>query len=506
MKKSHIAIHVLSIFCFFILSACSSSSSGTASIQTGTLSVGLTDATTTDYQAVYITVKEVKVSKSLESEDAAETDTSWVMVAEPNATYNLLELINGVIQQLGLSDLEAGQYNQMRLVLGTQQDNSLNIKGESHPFPNYIIYGIDEDVYEYFELVVPSGFQSGLKIVSGFTVDGNETTNIVLDFNVLKSIVQAGADGKWLLKPTVKAFSQEESSSIHGIVYTQTDDGDLPLEGAIVSAQTTTEGAENQIVTASSTVTNELGEYVLLANAGKYQVVAVMPQYQTAMAEVIVSTNSTAEQDFNMTSAEGIGTIYGDVTILNAAENQSVTINILEKQDDDSVVEVASTSVANGGTYYFDLPPGVYSMVAIFTVNDEEMTLEANEAFEIINGTVIEFDILFENVEDEDNKTAGDDDSSDTETPEKVTICHKGRTITISSSALQAHLNHGDTEGACGDTIDDDDADTGKQQKVTICHKGRQITVSESSLQAHLKHGDTIGECGGEQDNDEDDE
>ncbi|EDN67387.1 secreted protein [Beggiatoa sp. PS] len=32
----------------------------------------------------------------------------------------------------------------------------------------------------------------------------------------------------------------------------------------------------------------------------------------------------------------------------------------------------------------------------------------------------------------------------------KVTICHKGKnTLTISSSAVQAHLNHGDAMGAC---------------------------------------------------------
>jgi Na+/glutamate symporter len=32
---------------------------------------------------------------------------------------------------------------------------------------------------------------------------------------------------------------------------------------------------------------------------------------------------------------------------------------------------------------------------------------------------------------------------------EKVTICHKGQTLTVSKSALNAHLNHGDTLGPC---------------------------------------------------------
>ena len=31
----------------------------------------------------------------------------------------------------------------------------------------------------------------------------------------------------------------------------------------------------------------------------------------------------------------------------------------------------------------------------------------------------------------------------------KVTICHKGKEITVSINALGGHLGHGDTEGAC---------------------------------------------------------
>lgn len=32
---------------------------------------------------------------------------------------------------------------------------------------------------------------------------------------------------------------------------------------------------------------------------------------------------------------------------------------------------------------------------------------------------------------------------------EKVAICHKGKTLTVASPAVSAHLNHGDTIGAC---------------------------------------------------------
>jgi hypothetical protein len=32
----------------------------------------------------------------------------------------------------------------------------------------------------------------------------------------------------------------------------------------------------------------------------------------------------------------------------------------------------------------------------------------------------------------------------------KVTLCHKGHTITVGAPAVRAHLSHGDTHGSCG--------------------------------------------------------
>jgi hypothetical protein len=33
--------------------------------------------------------------------------------------------------------------------------------------------------------------------------------------------------------------------------------------------------------------------------------------------------------------------------------------------------------------------------------------------------------------------------------PGPVTICHKGKTITVSGSSVESHLAHGDTRGPC---------------------------------------------------------
>ena len=49
----------------------------------------------------------------------SEDDQNWEPVASPDKTYNLLDLTNGVREELGIADLEAGDYTQMRLLLST---------------------------------------------------------------------------------------------------------------------------------------------------------------------------------------------------------------------------------------------------------------------------------------------------------------------------------------------------------------------------------------------------
>src|SRR5688572_6238472 len=45
------------------------------------------------------------------------------------------------------------------------------------------------------------------------------------------------------------------------------------------------------------------------------------------------------------------------------------------------------------------------------------------------------------------------------------------------------------------DTTDVEAATQAVQARVTICHKGRSITVAEPAVPAHLAHGDTVGAC-----------
>jgi hypothetical protein len=85
---------------------------------------------------------------------------------------------------------------------------------------------------------------------------------------------------------------------------------------------------------------------------------------------------------------------------------------------------------------------------------------------------------------------------------EKVTLCHKGKnTITVGKPAQPAHVRHGDTLGPCPEGAEPDAAKngggggSGGEDKVTLCHKGKTLTVGEPAKEAHLRHGDSLGAC-----------
>jgi hypothetical protein len=99
----------------------------------------------------------------------------------------------------------------------------------------------------------------------------------------------------------------------------------------------------------------------------------------------------------------------------------------------------------------------------------------------------------------------GDEPEEDTEG--KVTVCHKPgtpaeQTLEIAAAALQAHLDHGDYEGACdglnAPSVDEPEVDD--EGKVLICHKPgtpaeQTLEVAAAAVEAHLAHGDALGSC-----------
>jgi hypothetical protein len=152
-----------------ILFACDGGG-GSSSGGEGTVSVGLTDAMSNEFRAVCVTIDDVQVHKK----GNGNGNNSWQSISAPNLpkTFNLYDLTNGVREEIGLADLEIGSYTQMRLIIGTDQDDGINELGEAHPYANYVI---DTDG-NYQELKIPSGINTGIKIVHGFTISADQPT------------------------------------------------------------------------------------------------------------------------------------------------------------------------------------------------------------------------------------------------------------------------------------------------------------------------------------------
>ncbi|WP_394168639.1 DUF4382 domain-containing protein [Saccharospirillum alexandrii] len=118
-------------------------------------------------------------------------------------TINLLDLQGGTTASL-LDDetLAAGDYEWIRLrVDATQEAGGSNIVldgGEEH------------------DLFIPSGAQTGLKLVSGFTVPVDGSVAFTIDFDLRKSVVEA--NGSYRLKPALRLVDNSEVGSISGTV------------------------------------------------------------------------------------------------------------------------------------------------------------------------------------------------------------------------------------------------------------------------------------------------
>jgi hypothetical protein len=158
----------------------------------GTVRVKMTDAPfpadSVDSVNVFVTRVDMRASAadSAAADSAVATDSAsahgWTTVATPNHVYNLIELQNGTSVDLGTTQVATGHYSGMRLVIDPSRSrvvlkNGTVLDGNSSPGVSF-----------------PSGSSSGLKITTtgGFDVTANDTTTLMLDFDLDQSFVVRG--------------------------------------------------------------------------------------------------------------------------------------------------------------------------------------------------------------------------------------------------------------------------------------------------------------------------
>jgi hypothetical protein len=228
MKRTiHAAVMTATVAAVAIaLTACSGGGDGGSNGDpaTGYLSIGITDGPVDAADQLVLEIHGVELKPK--AGRAISID-----FAAPRS-LDLLELQDGQRAML-LDDEEvpAGDYLWMRLKVAADPD----VAGDS-----YIV--IDDS---QCELRIPSGDETGLKMIRGFTVGVGSTTDFTADFDLRKSVVRPPGqttavdrcEGQaYLLKPVVRLVNNLEVGTLSGTI-----------DPTLVSQQCTAESVEAQV-------------------------------------------------------------------------------------------------------------------------------------------------------------------------------------------------------------------------------------------------------------------
>ena len=230
---------LISPLALMLVCACGGGTSGSELAQ---LEVRLTDAPG-DYTEVVVTIDNISVNTT-QSSGFVDLDLNTeiglggavIDVDKDNGTItvNLVELTNGANILLATGSLPGGTIEQIRLHL-----IEATVDGTQTP---WVVEDVPGAVRE--ALKVPSGFQSGIKIVPrNVDVPNGNLTSITLDFDAARSVVALGNRGNpnrgydFLLKPVIFVLESESllapATTIadgfnfpRGVAYIEGDDED----------------------------------------------------------------------------------------------------------------------------------------------------------------------------------------------------------------------------------------------------------------------------------------
>ncbi len=293
MKRLLFIISIV-VLPFFIFTACEKENG-----EKGTLNLYITDAPidSDGIDGVFITFSKIEYHTS---EDGWQAFDDF----EGPKTFNLLDLQRGVSDILGNFEIVSGTYTQLRFML----DAPLFDNG---PQSNPGCFLEFEDG-ETKNLFVPSGAQTGYKAVGAFTVPSNGSVDVTADFDVRKSVIKAGASGKYILKPTIRLIVNNQAGQIAGDVI-NTADREIVIYAYEEGTYDISEAAEpNEEETrfpnaVTSDMVDENGNYYLAYLApGSYDLVVVATiegQFDEVLGiveNVEVESKETTNQQINL--------------------------------------------------------------------------------------------------------------------------------------------------------------------------------------------------------------
>lgn len=343
-KKLNLFILSLLVLTFY---NCTNDSKDTTNLNDGFahISIKLVDGPG-NYDQVFVDVQDIMIKMN----DDSEGDNGWVSAGATPGVYDLLELTGGQSAIL-IDDYEvlAGELSQIRLVLG---DN------------NHVV----KDGVQY-DLKTPSAQQSGLKLKVNQTVEAGFLYAFVLDFDVAKSIVDAGNSNNIILKPVINASLEAASGIIKGIISPSNFQTEVSVmvNGESISTFANTENG---------------GAFMLFGVFGGTYDLTITPDPSTNYIPQVLSVDVVNGQitDVGTIVLQQYGAITG--TILNAGVAVAASVSVTVGTD---VVSVDTDS--NGVFLLENIPPGTYTVT--ITPVDNTLTFATIEAM-VVSGETLD--------------------------------------------------------------------------------------------------------------------
>ena len=288
-----------------LLAACGGGSGGSSS----TMNLGITDGPVDAASSVVVSFTGVELQPS------GGGQSTTINFSSPK-TIDLLQQQNGnAALLLSGQSVPAGNYDWIRLMLnvaadGTVANSYIEVNGAQYP------------------LVIPSGAQTGLKLVQGFTMTANQVANFTVDFMLQQSITappgqSSGGTQDYVLRPALRLIDNVQAGTISGTVALST----LQSNAACLSGYSGSGPLPNAhvyifsgTVTPSSTATPVVEPQITLSSTGSYsysQPFLLAGGYTLAVA--CTSTSSTGTTTVTFLPAAGM--------TATVTANQTATVN-----------------------------------------------------------------------------------------------------------------------------------------------------------------------------------
>lgn len=164
----------------------------------GFVSILLTDAPVDDVTEVWVQFTGVELKP--------QSGSPVEFVFDTPRDIDLLTLQNGTTTSLlPMTTVDTGPYEWIRLMVNAEFDDV------------YDSYAMT-DTGEQLELAVPSGSQSGLKLVSGFTITQDQSTNLVIDWDLRQALVDPKGRPGLYLRPALRVTDTAVYGTLFGTV------------------------------------------------------------------------------------------------------------------------------------------------------------------------------------------------------------------------------------------------------------------------------------------------